>query len=198
VERDDLNLFFKKLGIDSKDSIQAVNKIEQWGLKRGESSRRYWVPFPYQLGVKHLLRTPIKDYSNTDKMIEAIKLNIKNDYLDVPNKKWQLGHKNPEEPNTNNKENIVLQPPIQQKYRDKYIFIDSLTKMPTPKYLIEKNFSPFNEKQQRELYEALKKKFEPVNKLDAEQTKLKPNKYEFEIPTKKKLSKKDRNREIEV
>ena len=40
------------------------------------------------------------------------------------NSDWQLGHKNPgTTDNTSN--NLVLQPPIQGKYRDNYIFIDT-------------------------------------------------------------------------
>jgi hypothetical protein len=191
VKRDDLNEFFNKLEIDTRDSIQSVNKTEQWGLKRGESSKKYWIPHPYQLGIKHLLRTKIEDYADKDSLVNAIKLNIKNDYLDIPNDKWQLGHKNPDEPNTDDKENIVLQPPIQQKYRDKYIFIDSMTKIPTPKYLIKNNFRPYNEKQQMELYMALKKKFEVSGDSDTQQT-------ESPLPVKKKLSKKEKSIDIEV
>jgi hypothetical protein len=64
--------------------------------------------------------------------IDRIKSTIKADYIDTPNSEWQLGHKNPDsEDNSTN--NLVLQPPIQGKYRDNYIFIDTLTKFPTPK-----------------------------------------------------------------
>ena len=31
----------------------------------------------------------------------------------------------------------MLQPPIQAKYRDRYIFIDTLTKIPTPSTLFQ-------------------------------------------------------------
>jgi len=37
--------------------------------------------------------------------------------------------------------NLVLQPPIQAKYRDKYTFLDTLTKIPTPKTFREMNES---------------------------------------------------------
>lgn len=209
VKRDDLNEFFKKIEIETRDSIQSVNKTEQWGLKRGESFKKYWIPHPYQLGIKHLLRTKIEDYADKDSLVNAIKLNIKNDYLDVPNDKWQLGHKNPDEPNTYDKENIVLQPPIQQKYRDKYIFIDSITKILTPKYLIKNKFKPYNEKQQMELYMALKKKFEASGDSDTEPTESnssetnqteKQAQYKSKscLPVKKKLSNKEKLMDIEV
>jgi hypothetical protein len=63
--------------------------------------------------------------------INKIKSTIKTDYIDVPNDEWQLGHKNPGSTDNTN-DNLVLQPPIQGKYRDNYIFIDTLTKFPMP------------------------------------------------------------------
>jgi hypothetical protein len=66
--------------------------------------------------------------------IDKIKSTIRNDYIDIPNKDWHLGHKNPGLiDNSNN--NLILQPPIQSKYRDDYLFFDSLTKMPLPNKL---------------------------------------------------------------
>jgi hypothetical protein len=56
--------------------------------------------------------------------INKIKSTIKADYIDVSNDLWQLGHKNPDSTDNSNK-NLVLQPPIQGKYRDNYIFIDN-------------------------------------------------------------------------
>ena len=69
-----------------------------------------------------------------NKEISKIKDNIKSNYIDIPNSEWQLGHKNPDSTDNSNN-NMVLQPPIQAKYRDNYIFIDTLTKIPTPKKL---------------------------------------------------------------
>lgn len=66
--------------------------------------------------------------------IDKIKSTIKADYIDVDNSLWQLGHKNPGSTDNSNK-NQVLQPPIQGKYRDNYIFIDTLTKFPMPNKL---------------------------------------------------------------
>ena len=84
-----------------------------------------------------------------NKEIDKIKLTIKSDYIYVSNHLWQLGHKNPDSiDNTTN--NLVLQPPIQSKYRDNYIFIDTLTKFPTPKKLhcmLEKNEIMLSKKQ---------------------------------------------------
>ena len=66
--------------------------------------------------------------------INKIKSTINADYIDVPNEQWQLGHKNPGSTN-NTSNNLILQPPIQGKYRDDYIFIDTLTKIPVPSKL---------------------------------------------------------------
>ena len=81
--------------------------------------------------------------------IDKIKSTIKSDYIDVPNALWQLGHKNPGSTDNSN-ENLVLQPPIQGKYRDNYIFIDTLTKFPMPNKLeimIEKKEIEFTAEQ---------------------------------------------------
>ena len=89
--------------------------------------------------------------------IDKIKSTIKADYVDVPNELWQLGHKNPEsEDNSSN--NLVLQPPIQAKYRDNFIFIDTLTKIPTPatiKSQYSKGICPYTRDQLKELKEFL-------------------------------------------
>lgn len=81
--------------------------------------------------------------------IDKIKSTINNDYLEVPNHLWQLGHKNPGS-DDNSTCNLVLQPPIQGKYRDNYIFIDTLTKFPTPiklDYMIKNKEIDFTQKQ---------------------------------------------------
>lgn len=129
--------FVKKFNIKTDDSIQLFNKHSQWGIKTSEEKGKNYIIYPYTLSNKHKMRKDFK-YSGTDlnENIEIIKSTIKADYIDVTNDKWQLGHKNPESiDNTSN--NLIIQPPIQSKYRDRYIFIDTLTKIPTPKTLIQ-------------------------------------------------------------
>ena len=65
------------------------------------------------------------------KQIDYIKSRIQTDYVDVPNSEWQLGHKNPGS-SDNTIGNLVLQPPIQARYRDNFIFRDTFTKFPMP------------------------------------------------------------------
>jgi hypothetical protein len=152
--RETCDAFCEKFKINTKDSIQLFNKHSQWGIKTnsGMVKGKLYVVYPYSLSNKHKMRKNFK-YMNNDvekfKEIEKIKSTIKVDYIDVPNNLWQLGHKNPNSTD-NTLNNLVLQPPIQGKYRDNYIFIDTITKFPTPqklKNMIKKKEIIFTEKQ---------------------------------------------------
>lgn len=129
--------FVKKCNIETKDSIQLFNKHSQWGIdtNSGKERGKLYIIYPYALSNKHKMRKDFKfdgTIEEKNNEIDRIKSTIKHDYLDTPNSVWQLGHKNP---GSTLGDNLVLQPPIQGKYRDNYIFIDSLTKMPMPKKL---------------------------------------------------------------
>jgi len=128
--------FVKKFNIETSDSIQLFNKHSQWGIatNSGLEKGKLYIIYPYLLSNKHKMRKNFKYNGNeNDKNIEIekIKSTIKNDYIDVANIKWQLGHKNPGSIDSTNN-NLILQPPIQSKYRDDYLFFDTLTKMPLP------------------------------------------------------------------
>ena len=152
--------FVKKLNIKTDDSIQLFNKHEQCGIKTGNEKGKYYLIFPYELSNKYKMRKNFKyDGSEEQKNmeIEHIKDHIKGNYIDVPNTKWQLGHKNPDSSDNSNN-NLVLQPPIQGKYRDNYIFLDTLTKIPTPKKLkdlIKNRHSPYTKSQLKEMRDYL-------------------------------------------
>lgn len=131
--------FVKRFHIPTRDSIQLFNKHSQWGIQTNSGIERgkLYIVYPYSLSNKSKMRKNFR-FNGTDKEknieIKKIKETIKTDYVDVPNSDWQLGHKNPgTTDNTSN--NLVLQPPIQGKYRDNYIFIDTLTKFPVPRKL---------------------------------------------------------------
>ena len=133
--------FVEKFGIKTKDSIQLFNKHEQRGIKTSTERGKNYIIVPYTLSNKHKMRKNFTfDGTEEQKNIEIdkIKPTIKADYIDVPNEEWQLGHKNPNSVD-NEMTNLVLQPPIQAKYRDKYTFLDTLTKIPTPKTFQEMN-----------------------------------------------------------
>lgn len=132
--RETCDAFVSKFNIITKDSIQLFNKHSQWGIQTnsGIERGRLYIVYPYALSNKHKMRKDFKfDGTLQQKYIEIdkIKSTIKTDYIDVPNECWQLGHKNPGSTDSSN-ENLVLQPPIQGKYRDNYVFIDTLTKFP--------------------------------------------------------------------
>ena len=158
--RKSVNDFVVKFGIETKDSIQLFNKHEQWGIKTSTERGKYYITQPYQITNKHKMRKNFK-FDGTEQQknqeIEKIKMTIQADYIQAPNELWQLGHKNPDSTD-NTMCNLVLQPPIQAKYRDNYIFIDTLTKVPTPKTfknLHEKNNLPYTNEQLIELRDYL-------------------------------------------
>lgn len=152
--------FVKKFVITTRDSIQLFNKHEQWGIKTSGIRGKNFIPYPYLTATKHKMRKDFKFEGTTEEKnaeIDKIKSTIKTDYIDVPNDQWQLGHKNPES-DDNKSSNLVLQPPIQAKYRDKYIFLDTLTKIPTPKTLVEdfkSGKSPYTIEQMQDLKKRL-------------------------------------------
>jgi len=154
--RVETNLFVEKYGITTTDSIQLFNKHEQRGIKSSRERGKNCLIYPYELSNKFKMRKGFKfDGTEEQKNIEInkIKSTIKNDYIDVDNSKWQLGHKNPDTTD-NSSNNLVLQPPIQAKYRDNYIFMDTLTKIPTPSKLIsdvKSGNSPYTREQLQEL-----------------------------------------------
>lgn len=143
--RETCDAFVNKFNIITKDSIQLFNKHSQWGIQTnsGIERGRLYIVYPYALSNKHKMRKDFKfdgTLEEKNNEIDKIKSTIKADYIDVPNEQWQLGHKNPGSTDNTN-ENLVLQPPIQGKYRDNYVFIDTLTKFPLApklKSMIEK------------------------------------------------------------
>jgi hypothetical protein len=160
ANREILENFCKKLDIKTKDCIQCVNKVEQWGLKRYTCKKGlYNIPYPYEYYPIHLLKRKNFDYKDEkDKKINLIKEEIKKNYLDIDNEKWQLGHKNPELAD-NTMKNMILQPPIQAKYRDRFICLDTFIRIPTPKELKLKFDKYYTKNQQKELLKILNEKY---------------------------------------
>ena len=159
-ERDDCEKFKKKYIPEGGDSIQYFNKHEQRGIKCLQIKGKNMLIYPYELSSKKAMRKDFKyDGSEEQKNqeIENIKSTINHDYINVPNSEWQLGHKNPDTTD-NSSNNLVLQPPIQGKYRDNYIFIDTLTKIPVPSKLlsdIKSGNSPYTDEQLKQLRDGL-------------------------------------------
>lgn len=131
--------FVKKFNIETSDSIQLFNKHSQRGIltNSGFEKARLYIQIPFSLSNKSKMRKDFKFNGSEEEkniQINKIKATIRVDYIDVPNKQWQLGHKNPNSTD-NSEKNLILQPPIQGKYRDDYLFFDTLTKMPLPNKL---------------------------------------------------------------
>ena len=133
--RSSCDAFCKHFQIRTSDSIQLFNKHEQWGMSQSKERRKYYIPSPFTVSNKVYMRNHFT-FNGTEKekekTISNIKKNILSDYIDVDASQWHLGHKNPDSID-NSTSNLILQPPIQAKYRDEYIFIDTLTKIPTPR-----------------------------------------------------------------
>ena len=92
---------------------------------------------PFSQSNKHKMRKSFKfDGTQQEKEseISKIKSTIQEDYIHIPHDQWQLGHKNPGSTD-NSTNNLILQPPIQAKYKDDYLFFNTLTKMPLPNKL---------------------------------------------------------------
>jgi len=156
----------EKYGLVSRDCIQSINKTEQWGLGNPESRKvgrdiEYRFTYPFKFVDVHMKKR--KNYGsmslNRDEEIDLIKENIKKDYLDVPNDKWELGHRNPDIEDSG-PSNLVWQPPIQGKYCNRYIF-DSLglMKHPTPKEISRNPLKYYSEDQLREIHDFLCNRF---------------------------------------
>lgn len=139
-DRKACDAFVKKYEIPTKDSIQLFNKHSQWGIKTNSDEHvkgKLYIVQPFSLSNKHKMRKSFKfDGTQQEKEseISKIKSTIQEDYIHIPHDQWQLGHKNPGSTD-NSTNNLILQPPIQAKYKDDYLFFDTLTKMPLPNKL---------------------------------------------------------------
>jgi len=156
----------EKYGLVSRDCIQTINKTEQWGLGNPESRTvgrdiEYRFTYPFKFVDVHIKKRKINGSMslNRDEEINLIKEIIKKYYWDVPNERWELGHRNPEIEDSS-PSNLVWQPPIQGKTRDRFIF-DSLglMKYPTPKEIARNPLKYYSEEQLKELYDFLSNRF---------------------------------------
>ena len=139
-DRKACDAFVKKYEIPTKDSIQLFNKHSQWGIKTNSDEHvkgKLYIVQPFSQSNKHKMRKSFKfDGTQQEKEseISKIKSTIQEDYIHIPHDQWQLGHKNPGSTD-NSTNNLILQPPIQAKYKDDYLFFNTLTKMPLPNKL---------------------------------------------------------------
>jgi hypothetical protein len=161
IDREKLDSFLKSINMFSADSIQIVNKTDQWGLKHQTVDRKWYnIPYPFEFIDIHIKKRKISfQVLDRDSKIDFIKEYIKFNYLDVPNYKWEIGHKDPNKPTSD--DNLVLQPPIQGKFRDRFKFDDiGLIKYPTPQELDRNPFLYYSQEEWIKIIENYKKRLD--------------------------------------
>jgi hypothetical protein len=117
--------FLTKIGKQSKDVIQAINKTDQWGLVHKTQDRQFYcIPRPFEYTDVHLKKRNSfgseLDKDDKSSLVRKAKGWLKKYYMDVPEEKWELGHKDPL--GSNAVSNLVMQPPIQKAFRDRFKF----------------------------------------------------------------------------
>ena len=158
LTRNETDIFFKNIGVETSDSIQGFNKAT--GLKRIDKKGAYCLEYPFVCDKTDInKRKGVCIDGDKDEAINAVKDWWNKNLINVPNDKWQIGHLDPTIEDTT--DNLAWQPPIQGKYRNSFKWDSNFHKMwPTSTELIPKFDKYYTEKEQKALYEALKKKFE--------------------------------------
>ena len=158
--REEAVQFFKNIGMETQDAIQQFNKA--FGLKKMKIKRGFYcLQYPFETDMTDIdKRKGVSISGDRNTAINSIKEWWKKNLLDIPNEEWQIGHLDPTIDDASEK-NLAYQPPIQGKYRDRFKFDSFFLKMwPTASELVPKVNEYYTEKEQRLLYEALKKKFD--------------------------------------
>ena len=159
IGREEANNFFKNIGMETNDAIQQFNKTT--GIKRIKMRGYYCLEYPFKCDTTDLdKRKGVSISGNRDDYINTIKNWWNNNLLNIPNNEWQIGHLDPTTDDSS-ENNLAYQPPIQGKYRDRFKFDKFFIKMwPTVNELVPKIDDYYTDKEQKLLYESLKKKFE--------------------------------------
>lgn len=159
IGREEANNFFKNIGMETNDAIQQFNKTT--GIKRIKMRGYYCLEYPFKCDTTDLdKRKGVSISGNRDDYINTIKNWWNNNLLNIPNNEWQIGHLDPTTDDSS-ENNLAYQPPIQGKYRDRFKFDKFFIKMwPTVNELVPKIDDYYTNKEQKLLYESLKKKFE--------------------------------------
>lgn len=160
VNRDILEAFLSRIDMKSGDCIQLVNKTEQWGLKsesiKHEGKQHYRIPYPFEYISLHIKkRSKLVISGSKEEKVACIKEWIQKHYIDVPVDKWEVGHRDPHK-DDNTEANLVYQPPIQGRFRDRFKFDEhGLTRYPTVKELKNNTRVYYNEDELRDLRDYL-------------------------------------------
>jgi hypothetical protein len=154
--RAEAELFFKQIGIETGDAIQAFNK--PFGLKRIKGRGIYCLEYPFVCDLTDInKRIGCKIGGDRDEKINAIKEYWRDILVDVPNDEWQVGHLDPTVADAT-EANLAFQPPVQGKYRDRFKWDPLFQRMwPTGKELVAKMDEYYTKEEQSEIFQLLKK-----------------------------------------
>lgn len=156
ITRNDAIQFYEVIGMASQDAIQPFNKT--FGLKRLKLSRGlYCLEYPFVSEKVHLeKRIGLGiDRTNRDAQIEETKQWWRQNCIDVPNEEWHVGHLDPTVGDAS-ENNLVYQPPIQAKFRDRFKFDKKFLKMwPTAKELVGNVDKYYTQEEQQAILETL-------------------------------------------
>lgn len=166
IGRAETDQFFKNIDMKTSDAIQQFNKAT--GFARMKLRGLYCLKYPFEadrVDIDKRKGSGITTEKETE--VNTIKEWFKKNILAPDASEWQVGHLDPTIPDFSD-ENLAYQPPIQGKYRDRFKFDKNFVKMwpVAEKELIPKFDKYYTEKEQRLIFEALKKKFEIESKSD--------------------------------
>lgn len=117
-----------RFGVPTTDPIQIINKTDQWGLRHMTLCKKYYtLPRPFEYIGIHVEKRKnfTSNTSDEDKEKEVLRIKryITENYIDVPTNLWQMGHRDPN--GSNDAGNLIMQPPLQGRYRDAFKFDDN-------------------------------------------------------------------------
>ena len=159
IGREEAVTFFNSINMETTDAIQQFNKAT--GLKRIKMRGNYCLEYPFQCDTTDLdKRKGVWIVGDRNSIINNIKQFYKKNVVEVPNDEWQIGHLDPTI-NDASEKNLAYQPPIQGRYRDRFKWCPLFMKMwPVAETeLIPKFNDYYTDKEQKRIYEELKKKF---------------------------------------
>ena len=171
LSRVEAELFFKQIGVETGDAIQAFNK--PFGLKRVKGRGIYCLEYPFVCDLTDITkRIGCKIGGDRNEKIEAVKQYWRDILTEVPNDDWQVGHLDPTVADAS-ESNLAFQPPIQGKYRDRFKWDPMFQRMwPTGKELVQKMDEYYTKEEQAEIFKFLESTLSTFEKGGAKNTLL--------------------------
>ena len=161
VSRKEATIFFQKIGLETKDSIQPFNKgVPHTGLKTSGKTGYYRVLYPFETDKTDIIkRKDAKISGDRDTQIDCIKNWWRENLVNLPNSEWQQGHLDPTIPDASDN-NLAWQPKLQARYRNRFKWDRLFHKMwPTGEELVGKIDEYYTEQEQKLILETLRAKW---------------------------------------